>query len=148
MGSEYIGDVIERFMRRVTREIREMIERFEEELRGPLCDPSTQCLEPLTEIFETPDEVVIRFDLPYVRNKDSIQVSVSEDTVTLYARLEGVSIRTGHIVYRGVKFFAYRKSVRLPCEVDPERTRARFKDGILELRLPKKTKRYYSVRVE
>jgi HSP20 family molecular chaperone IbpA len=35
----------------------------------------------------------------------------------------------------------------LPAKIDPDHSKARFKDGILELHLPKKERRY-SIKVE
>jgi len=99
------------------------------------------CLEPLTEIQETDSELIVRVDMPCVRSKDEIAVNVTEDTVSIEAKMEkAVQYERWGTFQRGVRFFKYSKTFTLPTKVDPERAKARFVKNVLELRLPKKGK--------
>ncbi|MDI9643900.1 MAG: Hsp20/alpha crystallin family protein [Candidatus Verstraetearchaeota archaeon] len=99
------------------------------------------CLEPLTEVQETENELIVRVDMPCVRSKDEISVNLTEDTVSVEARMEkSVQYERWGTFQRAVRFFKYSKTFTLPVKVDPERARARFVKNVLELRLPKKGK--------
>ncbi len=96
-----------------------------------------QIFEPKIEMYETPDEIVIKAEMPGV-DKDSIDVRV----------------RGRHLIIKGVKkqerkseeenvFFSesfygeFQRIVPLPVEVKPEGIEAVYDKGILEIRLPK-----------
>ncbi|MEM4657189.1 MAG: Hsp20/alpha crystallin family protein [Candidatus Methanosuratincola sp.] len=99
------------------------------------------CLEPLTEIQETDNELIVRVDMPCVRSKDEITVNVTEDTVSIEAKMEkAVQYERWGTFQRGMRFFKYSKTFTLPTKIDPERAKARFVKNVLELRLPKKGK--------
>lgn len=99
------------------------------------------CLEPLTEIQETDNELIVRVDMPCVKSKDEIAVNVTEDTVSIEAKMEkAVQYERWGTFQRSVRFFKYSKTFTLPTKIDPERAKARFVKNVLELRLPKKGK--------
>lgn len=110
---------------------------MQERLRGYI----DGCLEPLTEIQETEDELIVRVDMPCVKSKDEISVNVTEDTVSIEARMEkAVQYERWGTFQRSIRFFKYSKTFTLPTKIDPERAKARFVKNVLELRLPKKGK--------
>lgn len=99
------------------------------------------CLEPLTEIQETDNELIVRVDMPCVRSKDEITVNVTEETVSIEAKMEkAVQYERWGTFQRGMRFFKYSKTFTLPTKIDPERAKGRFVKNVLELRLPKKGK--------
>lgn len=120
------------------------VDRVFEELVGmapfetPLCDITKRELKPLVHISETEDEIVVTIDLPYVRKED-IKLSASENTLKIEAPVrERIKISRWGPYQREVEFEYFRRTITLPSVVDPERARARFKDGILQVVLPKK----------
>ncbi|MEM2001161.1 MAG: Hsp20/alpha crystallin family protein [Candidatus Methanomethylicaceae archaeon] len=106
-------------------------------------DSTRGCLEPLTEVYDNENELIIRIDMPCVRRKSDIKVHLTDDTVSIEAQMNRViQYERWGTFQREAKFFKYTKTFTLPAKIDPESSKARFKDGILELRLPKKERRF------
>jgi HSP20 family protein len=106
-------------------------------------DSTRGCLEPLTEVYDNETEFIIRIDMPCVRRKSDIKVHLTEDTVSIEAQMNRViQYERWGTFQREAKFFKYTKTFTLPAKIDPESSKARFKDGVLELRLPKKERRF------
>lgn len=104
-------------------------------------DYESGCIEPLTEVYEEEDEIIVRMDMPFVEDKSNIKINVSEQSVHIEARIKRIiHYEKWGTFQREVKFFKYTKRMSLPSKVDPEAAKARFKNGILEIRLPKKEK--------
>ena len=95
------------------------------------------CLEPLYEMEDKEDEISVTFDLPRVR-KENVEINTTENTVEVIARMSDAVCweRWGGIQKR-LTFQAFRKQIRLPEPIDPERTSASFKNGVLKINLPK-----------
>jgi len=93
------------------------------------------------DVSETENEIVVRADLPGI-SKEEVFVNATENTITIEAkhkekREEGEE--RYYIMER--KFGVLRRVITLPAEVNPERARAKMKDGVLEVILPKKEKK-------
>ena len=115
---------------------------------GLMWDHVSGCLEPLTEFHDKEAELMIRIDMPCVRRKADVEVNITEDTVTIEGKMgRVVQYEKWGTFQRETKFFRYSKAFTLPTKIDPEHSKARFKNGILELHLPKKERRY-SIKVE
>lgn len=99
---------------------------------------SSRCLEPFYELLERPEEYVLRVDLPGA-DLDGLEVRAGGRLVSIYAPCNySVPHR------EGVKTCAtcYRLEVELPSDVSWEEARRRYKDGILELRIPRRVREY------
>ncbi len=79
--------------------------------------------EPLVDVFEEGDEVVVIAELPGV-NKEKIKCRVSEDRKKLYIKASN-------------EYHKYYKEVELPVPVEPGSAKASYKNGVLEVRLKK-----------
>ena len=112
-------------------------EKFEEHCSW---DPKEFCLEPLTNVVETDNEIIITADLPYVSN-DNIDLHVSEDMLHLEATLDQAVKYSQWTLQRQIEFQKFRKHIKLPPNVDSDKINASFKNGILEIRIPKKITR-------
>ena len=94
-------------------------------------------LEPLYELDDKEDGILITFDLPRVR-KENVEITTTEDTVEVIAKMsDAVCWERWGSVQRRITFQTFRKLIRLPEAIDPERARASFRNGILRIRLPK-----------
>jgi len=135
------------YIKRIRREIDRMISEVEEAMTKPLISFERRCLTPLYEIRDSEDELILYVDLPKVRSKDDISVTLAEDKVIIDAKISS-PISFGDIpIYSGQNYNRYYAEIRLPVPVEAKKTRASYRRGILEIRLPKKIKRY-KVRIE
>ncbi|MHA1650006.1 MAG: Hsp20/alpha crystallin family protein [Candidatus Helarchaeota archaeon] len=104
-------------------------------------DPEECCLEPLTNIIETEEEIIITADLPYVK-KENISLHVAEGMLDLQATLEQpVKFAQWGTIQRNTEFKKFHKYIKLPATVDTDKINAVFKNGFLRIYIPKKIKR-------
>ncbi|GAB7386593.1 hypothetical protein BSNK01_04280 [Bacillaceae bacterium] len=102
---------------------------------------------PRVDVYETENEIVAVCDLPGLKNKENLNIDIDEHVLTISGELKrGEEIREEQ-VHRRERFSGrFRRSVSLPAAVSPDRIRATYKNGVLEIRMPKKeTKRRIDV---
>ncbi|MBS1212936.1 MAG: heat shock protein Hsp20 family [Proteobacteria bacterium] len=92
---------------------------------------------PKVDIIDRDTEIVVRAELPGV-SKDDLDVSLSDNTLTLRAHTQHEKHEEkGHYHRREMCRGEFQRSLRLPANVEGDKTKATFKDGILELTVPK-----------
>lgn len=92
---------------------------------------------PPVDVWETEDELVLSFDLPGVP-EDRITVEVEDNVLVVSAERERTAETSGDRFYRFERRFGtFSRSVALPPGVDEAAIDADFKDGVLEVRVPK-----------
>jgi HSP20 family protein len=92
---------------------------------------------PALDVEETEDEVLVRAELPGLRPGD-FTVEALGDRLTIRGEKGEEREERGRGFYRlERRAGAFVRSVALPCEVDPDRTRATYRDGVLRVSLPK-----------
>jgi HSP20 family protein len=92
---------------------------------------------PPVDIYETDDALVLKAELPGM-SKDDVSVEVHQNTLRLRGeRKHEAEVKEDryHRVERA--YGTFQRSFVLPTVVDQEHVQATYKDGILELRLPK-----------
>jgi HSP20 family protein len=104
---------------------------------------------PKVDVVDREDEVVIRAELPGVDKKD-LDVSMTDDTVTIKGSSSKEEKEEKGDYYRcEISRGSFSRTVSLPAQVDTARSSAKFKDGVLELKVPKKEQaKRRSVKVE
>ncbi len=93
---------------------------------------------PLVDVHETQDGILLQVELPGVKQED-IQVSIEGGTLTLKGerkREAEVKEDQCHRIERS--YGRFERTVLLPSVVDANRVRATYRDGVLEIQLPKK----------
>jgi len=92
---------------------------------------------PKVDVIDRDDEVVVKAELPGVEKKD-LDVSVTETSVTIKGTTSHEEKEEKGDYYRcEISRGAYARTVALPSYVDADKAKASFKDGVLELTLPK-----------
>jgi HSP20 family protein len=93
---------------------------------------------PLSDMYETKDDLIVTFELPGVREKD-VNVSITGDVLALKGerRFERDVKDEGY--YRLERVYGkFERSMPLPVAVQADKVKATYRDGVLEIRLPKK----------
>jgi len=93
---------------------------------------------PLVDVHETKEGLLLQVELPGVKQED-IQVSMVGDTLTLKGerkRETEVKEDSYHRIERS--YGTFQRSIVLPSVVDPNRVKATYREGVLEIQLPKK----------
>jgi HSP20 family protein len=92
---------------------------------------------PVVDIEETPEEYLIKAELPEV-DKDDVKVSVQDGVLTLEGERRHEEEQKDKKVHRVERFYGrFVRTFTLPENVEPEDVHAEFKDGMLYLRLVK-----------
>jgi HSP20 family protein len=97
----------------------------------------TQAWVPTLDVWETEDELVYAFDLPGIP-EDKIEVDVHDDTLTVSASREREET-VGDDRYRRYerRFGSFSRAVGLPQGVSADAIAASYRNGVLEVRVPK-----------
>jgi HSP20 family protein len=89
------------------------------------------------ELSETEDEIRVKVELPGMDEKD-ISVELEEDMLTIRGeRKDEKETKKRNYHVSKMSYGGYRQSIALPARVDREKSKARFKRGVLTLTLPK-----------
>lgn len=107
--------------------------------RTPSSMAATEAIwSPLVDIHETKDGFQLMVELPGVKQED-IQVSVEGETLTLKGERRREAEVKGDQYHRVERSYGrFERSIVLPSVVDPGRVKATYRDGVLEIQLPKK----------
>jgi HSP20 family protein len=93
--------------------------------------------EPAVEMFETDNEIVVRAELPNVDPKQ-VDITVTTEALTLKGTTKHEEEQRGRNYYRReLRYGAFARTLPLPVEVKSEEAKATYKDGVLEVRIPK-----------
>ncbi|GBC93705.1 Spore protein SP21 [bacterium HR15] len=94
---------------------------------------------PTLDVYETPDEFVMFVTVPGVDEKN-LHVEIADGTVTVSGErkplMEGENV-TAHYVSRMGGYGKFTVSYTLPTAIDEKKVKAVYRNGILQIRLPK-----------
>jgi HSP20 family protein len=106
------------------------------EFGGPFFDIQSGTLRPLFRLEVTDDSVTVAVDLPGVKKED-VQITCTDDVVSVEAEImKSVARKVSGMSSTTTRVERYSKKIRLPVRVDPNRATAKFKNGIVVVKLP------------
>lgn len=92
---------------------------------------------PAVDLYEEKEELVAKVELPGM-GKDDIQVNITDHHLTIKGEKKKEEEIKEENYYRSERSYgAFTRTLELPAEVLVDKARASFKDGVLEIRLPK-----------
>lgn len=92
---------------------------------------------PSIDVYEEKDSVVVKAELPGMKKED-VEVSLAGETLTIKGeKKEDKEVKEDDYYRRERSYGLFSRTVSLPCDVKSEDIKASFKDGILEVRMPK-----------
>jgi HSP20 family protein len=117
--------------------LREAMDRlFDDAFTRPI-GMSGGSVVPAIDLFQTEDEVVIKASLPGLNSED-VHISVTADVLTLSGEFKQEDEKkeaTYHI--REHRYGSFERSVMLPVDVQTDKAKADFENGVLTITLPK-----------
>ena len=108
---------------------------FERPVTRPEWTEATWC--PCVDMSETKDNVIIKTEIPGI-SKDDVKVSVQDNVLTLSGEKKQEKEEKDanyHRIERNHGSFS--RSFTLPASVKPDKVKATYKDGVLNITLPK-----------
>jgi len=92
---------------------------------------------PPVDIYETDEALILQVELPGL-SKDEVSVELKDNTLVLRGeRKHSHEVKEENYQRMERTYGAFQRSFVLPATVDQNRVMASFKDGVLELKLPK-----------
>lgn len=105
-------------------------------------DKETGLLEgmwtPAVDIFDSKDNILVRADLPGLKKED-IDISVRDNVLTIKGEKKQEKEVKEKEYVRTERFYgSFHSAMSLPAGVDESKVTAAYKNGVLEITLPKK----------
>jgi HSP20 family protein len=92
---------------------------------------------PAVDLYEEKDEIVVKAELPGM-DKDNIEVNLSDHSLTIKGEKKKEEETKEENYYKSERSYgSFVRSIELPIEVQSDKVKATFKNGVLEVRLPK-----------
>jgi HSP20 family protein len=92
---------------------------------------------PAVDVYESENSIVVLLELAGV-NQDNIDVTVTGSTLVVRGERSETNPASSKTYYQiEIHRGYFERAILLPCAVDPNRTEASYKDGLLEIVLPK-----------
>lgn len=119
------------------KEMEDMMNRMFGDFRGEAgLEKSFRTSTPSFNMFKDGDDMVIEASVPGF-DKKNISVELKDDLLTIKGEQKEESEKKEKDYYhREFSSSSFSRSVRLPDRVKPEDFKAKYKDGILEIRVP------------
>jgi len=92
---------------------------------------------PAVDIYETPDSIVLQAELPGL-SKEDIDIQVRDNVLTLKGeRRSEKEVKEGNYLRVERAYGGFQRAFTLPAAVQADKIRAVFKDGVLDVSIPK-----------
>lgn len=95
---------------------------------------------PAVDIAETPQEYVVKADLPDT-NKEDIKVSIEDNMLRIAGERKQEKEEKSKKLHRVERYYgSFMRTFTLPDNVDAAKLEAKYANGVLEVHLPKNEK--------
>jgi HSP20 family protein len=92
---------------------------------------------PAVDVYEEKDDIVVKAELPGMAKED-VEVNLTDSMLTIKGQKKKEEEIKEENYYRSERSYgSFLRTLELPREVQPDKVKASFKNGILEVRMPK-----------
>ena len=92
---------------------------------------------PSVDIYEEGDTIVLKSELPGMTKAD-LDINLTDDTITISGEKKKEEKVERKNYYRLERSFgSFKRTFALPSDVQSDKAKASFKDGVLEVKIPK-----------
>lgn len=90
------------------------------------------------DVYETENEVVATCDIPGLEKKEDVNIDIDQNILTISGTVNRVTEIKQEQMHRQERFVGrFQRSITLPHNVSAEGVTATYKNGVLEIRMPK-----------
>lgn len=94
-------------------------------------------IEPATDVYETDEDVIVILELAGIADQE-VEILVDGRDLTVRGERAALQGRPGRLYSQmEICFGPFERALLLPSEVEPDAARASYRDGFLEIVLPK-----------
>jgi HSP20 family protein len=111
---------------------------FTEPLLRPMVIESIEgAIVPVLDLTESDKEFLARLEVPGIP-KENVTIQLNGDVLTISGERQKLEERKGETyLWREQRFGKFTRTLRLPAPVMVDKVEAIYKDGVLEIKLPK-----------
>lgn len=123
---------------KLKRDIDRLFSRILDEfgVSSPLYSPRAF---PTIDMEETNDSIIVRADIPGL-NPDDIDIEVTDDRLNIRGEFRRERETRGGNYFRTERHYgSFYREIPLPCKIKTEDVTATYRDGVLQVELPKCT---------
>ena len=92
---------------------------------------------PSVDVSETQKNVIVKAELPGMDAKD-VDLSIEKGTLVIRGEKKQESEEKDENYHRVERSYgSFHRSIPLPCKCDPDKVKAKYKNGVLTVTLPK-----------
>jgi HSP20 family protein len=99
---------------------------------------STLAIVPPADVFEDAEAITLQLDMPGVA-KDRLNIQTNKNTLLIEGNARIDMPKGMEALYADVRSTFYRRSFVLSDELETDKTEASLKDGVLTVRIPKRS---------
>ncbi len=97
----------------------------------------TEDLAPSVDVFEEGEDIVVKAELPGIKKED-IDIRLTDGMITISGEKKKEDEIKRKDYYKLERSYgSFCRSFELPAEVQKDKVKSTFKDGVLEIRMPK-----------
>ena len=92
------------------------------------------------DVYETNTEVVATCDIPGVEKKEDIQINVAHNMLSISGFMNKATEINNENIFRQERYAgSFHRAISLPSPVSQHGVKATYRNGVLEVRMPKTT---------
>jgi HSP20 family protein len=123
--------------REIQSEMNRLFDNFFGRPTSTVTGTGSRAWMPVVDMYETNDDLILDVELPGVREKE-ISLTITGEVLTVKGdRQFGEQLKDDNYVHMERAYGKFERSIRLPMPVQAGRVTATYRDGVLEVRLPK-----------
>ena len=91
-----------------------------------------------TDIYETDNEIIVQCDITGLEKKEDVHIDIENNTLNISGTIKRANEIKDERMFRKERFEGrFHRSIPLPSAVSHEGVKASYKNGVLEVRIPK-----------
>ena len=121
---------------KLRRDMDRLFARLRDDFAAPLFPRITRYI-PSLDLSETEDDLIIKAEIPGI-NPEDLDISVTENTLNIKGEIKQEFIYEREDYHRMERRYgSFSRSLQLPCRVVVEDVEATYRNGVLQIVMPK-----------
>jgi HSP20 family protein len=95
---------------------------------------------PRMDLYEMGNELILEIELPGLASKKDVKVRVNHNSIDLQGEIHReISLPDDQIIQQERTIGSFDRQIELPFSVNPQQVKARFRNGLLEIKMRKQS---------
>lgn len=118
--------------------VNKLFHEFFPEIEGETLSLMQPWFSPKTDVYEEDDSILLEMEIPGIRQED-LNITVENNVLTVSGERKHRESRKQERYHRTERFYgSFSRTFTLPATVDADQIEAKYENGVLSLKMPKK----------